>query len=89
MENAKIKDWSFKMNDFDHLELNITIEGYSMGVVTSFNTLEKIEKLFDVLEITDINQLKGSYCRVDFVDCNLLNAIYNIIDDNKYYTVRK
>jgi len=88
MKNGKIKSWSLKINDFDKLELAITIEGAGWGVITSFHTLEAMEKIFNVLEITDINQLKGAYCRVEFVDFNLLNTVYNIIDDNKYYTVR-
>ena len=88
MENGKIKSWSFQINDFDKLELAITIEGAGWGVRASFHTLENMEKLFNVLEIVDINQLTGSYCRVEFIDHNLLNTIYNIIDDDKYYAVR-
>ena len=89
MENGIIKSWSFKINDFDKLELSIEISGAGWGVVASFHTLEDIEKIFNVLEITDSKQLKGSYCRAEFVDYNLLKTIYNIIDDKKYYTVRQ
>lgn len=89
LENAKIDSWLFKINDFDHLELVIGLKGNSWGVVTSFYTLDSMEKLFDILGIVNIEQLKGSYCRVEFVDCNLLNKIYNILDDEKYYSFRK
>lgn len=82
--NAKIKNWWIKKDrsiSGDPVQLFLEVASTDGAAVITYD-MNKIDKLFQVLEIDNIDDLKGSPCIV-FCEDNYIRTIGNFL--YKYY----
>lgn len=82
--NAKIEKWWIRCDPEtvdNHVTIKLEIRSSEGTAVVSYD-IQKITKLFNILDITDLNNLKNTPCIV-YIDNGLMKTLGNFL--YKYY----